>query len=191
MKKACICFFLVLQTLFFSACDLFNAPFAEYLYENPPVTVFPPASQPKIPPQLRMGALFAAYNGLNYYPIEPLSESRTYYTICVTPASKTDTTGSVTLDAAPLEPSSAAAVDTPFFFKRPKAPPRTGERVLCINSDFRINVLYPSLDAGFSALWQFQKTFFARTGVDFQYLFSADETKPSFLHPFIGMGVKF
>jgi hypothetical protein len=59
------------------------------------------------------------------------------------------------------------------------------------NSVSGINVLYPSLNAGFSALWQFQETFFARTGVDFQYLFSADESNPSFLHPFIGVGMKF
>jgi hypothetical protein len=52
-------------------------------------------------------------------------------------------------------------------------------------------VLYPSLDAGLSVLWQFHKSFFATAGIDFQYLFSADKTNPAFLRPFAGIGVKF
>ncbi|MDR2370882.1 MAG: hypothetical protein LBD71_05340 [Treponema sp.] len=59
------------------------------------------------------------------------------------------------------------------------------------NSVSGVNVLYPSLDAGFSVIWQFQKTFFTAAGADFQYLFSADKTNPAFLHPFVGAGVKF
>jgi hypothetical protein len=59
------------------------------------------------------------------------------------------------------------------------------------NAASGINVLYPSLDAGFSALWQFHKTLFSTAGLDFQYLFSADKTNPAFLRPFIGMGAKF
>ncbi|MDR2370667.1 MAG: hypothetical protein LBD71_04235 [Treponema sp.] len=116
MKKVYACVSLILQALFFSTCNLFHTSLAEYLYENPPV------SQSGIPPQLRMGDLFVAYNGGRYEPIEPLSESRSRYTICVIPASKTDT-GNATLYAVPLESSSTPAVDTPSWTIPPRGLP--------------------------------------------------------------------
>jgi hypothetical protein len=116
MKKAYMYFPLtVLQALFFSACDLFHTSLAEYLYEISPVSALPPVPEPVIPSKLRMTALFVTYNGTRYEPIEPLSASRSHYTICAAPVSKTDAAGSVALDAVPLEVSSTAIVDIPSW----------------------------------------------------------------------------
>jgi hypothetical protein len=54
-----------------------------------------------------------------------------------------------------------------------------------------VNVLYPAGSGGFSALWYFSEKWFAMAGLEYLYLFSADETNPAFLLPFVGAGLKF
>jgi hypothetical protein len=52
-----------------------------------------------------------------------------------------------------------------------------------------VNVLFPTGNAELSLLWQFSDSFFALAGIEYLYLFSADQSNPVFLRPFIGIGL--
>ncbi|MDR1418869.1 MAG: hypothetical protein LBI86_00670 [Treponema sp.] len=54
-----------------------------------------------------------------------------------------------------------------------------------------VNALFPAGSAGFQAAWHFSQDWFAVLGLEYLYLFSADETNPGFLLPFAGAGLRF
>ncbi|MDR1287046.1 MAG: hypothetical protein LBK08_05510 [Treponema sp.] len=54
-----------------------------------------------------------------------------------------------------------------------------------------VNALFPAGSAGFRAAWHFSQTWSAVLGIEYLYLFSADETNPGFLLPFAGAGLRF
>jgi hypothetical protein len=53
-----------------------------------------------------------------------------------------------------------------------------------------VNVLYPAGSAGLSLLWPFGEKYFALLGLEYLYLFSKDQSNPTFILPFIGLGMK-
>jgi hypothetical protein len=51
--------------------------------------------------------------------------------------------------------------------------------------------LIPSASAGISFRWLVKAPFFVEAGADYFHLFSADDSKPGYLRPFLGAGWRF